>query len=67
MCCPTNFFLLGLRGSRQSWWGGAEKVLSFGGRVSLEGSSSSDSRAELSSEDNDGIIGCSGLRCIFRA
>ena len=32
----------------------------------LEGSSSLDSRDELSSEDNDGIIGCSGLRCILK-
>jgi len=48
-------------------WGGEEDTLNFGGEVSLEGSSSSDSRDESSSEDNDGIIGCSGLRCILRA
>jgi len=48
-------------------WGGAEDILNFGGEVSLEGSSSSDSRGESSSEDNDGIIGCSGLRCILKA
>lgn len=48
-------------------WGGAEDILNFGGGVSLGGSSSSDSRAESSSEDSDGIIGCSGLRCILRA
>jgi len=42
VCCPTNCFPLGLRGSRQSLWGGAEDILNFGGGVSLEGSSSSD-------------------------
>jgi len=67
MCCPINGFPVGLRGSRQSLWGGTEDILNFGGEVSLEGSSLSDSRDELSSEDNDGIIGCSGLRCILRA
>jgi len=48
-------------------WDGAEKFFKFGGEVSLEGSSSSDSRDESSSEDNDGTIGCSGLRCILKA
>ena len=48
-------------------WGGAEDILNFGGKVSQEGSSSSDSRDESSSEDNDGTIGCSGLRCILKA
>ena len=48
-------------------WGGAEDILNFGGEVSLEGSSSSDSHDESSSEDNDGIIGCNGLRCILKA
>ena len=47
-------------------WGGIEDIFNFGGGVSLEGSSSLDSRAELSSEDNDGIIGCNGRRCILR-
>ena len=51
---PTNCFPLGLRGARQSLWGGAVDTLNFGGEVSLEGSS--DSRDESSSEDNDGII-----------
>ena len=48
-------------------WGGADDILNFGGEVSLEGSLSSDSRDESSSEDNDGIIGCSGLRSILKA
>jgi len=48
-------------------WGGAEDILNFGGGVSLEGSSSSELRDESSSEDNDGTIGCSGLRCILKA
>ena len=48
-------------------WGGAEYILNFGGGVSLEGSSSADSRDKSSSEDNDVIIGCSGLRCILKA
>ena len=47
-------------------WGGAEDILNFGGEVSLEGSLPSDSRDESSSEDDDGIIGCNGLRCISR-
>jgi len=51
----------------QSLWGGAEGFLNFGGEVSLEGSSSSDSREESSSEDNDGIIVCIGLGCILKA
>ena len=44
-----------------------EDIFNFGGEVSLEGSSSSDSRDESSSEDNDGIISCSGLGCILKA
>ena len=47
-------------------WGGIEDIFNFGGGVNLEGSSSLDSRAELSSEDNDGIIGCNGRRCILK-
>jgi len=47
-------------------WGGAEDILNFGGGVNLEGSSSSELRDESSSEDNDGTIGCSGLRCILK-
>jgi len=31
---------------------------------SLEGSASTDSHSELSSKDSDGIISCSGLKCI---
>ena len=48
-------------------WGGAEDIFNFGGEVSLEGSSSSDSHDESSSKDYDGTIGCSGLRCILKA
>jgi len=47
-------------------WGGADDILKFGGEVSLEGSSSSDSHDESSSKDYDGTIGCSGLRCILK-
>ena len=53
---PTNCFPFGLRGSRQSLWGGAEDILNFGGGVSLEGSLSSDSRDELSSETMTGLL-----------
>ena len=48
-------------------WGGAEDILNFGGEVSLEGSLPSDSRDESSSEDDDGIICCNGLRCMLKA
>ena len=41
--------------------------MTFSGGVSLVGSSSSNLRDESSSEDDDGIIGCSGLRCILKA
>jgi hypothetical protein len=37
-------------------WGGAEDILNFGGGVSLEGSLSSDSRDELSSEAMTGLL-----------
>ena len=46
-------------------WGGTEDVLKIRDGVSLEGSSSLGD--ELWSEDNDGTIGCSGLRCILKA
>ena len=51
-----GIYIKGLRGSGQSLWGGSEDILNFGGRVSLEDSSSSNSRAESSSEDHEGII-----------
>jgi len=61
-----QLYFFRVEGLETVFGGVAEDILNCGGKVSPEGSSSSDSRDELSSEENDGVIGCNGLRCILK-
>jgi len=56
MECTVQFFFFRVKGFETVFVGWVRDILNFGGRVSLEGSSSSNSRAESSSEDHEGII-----------